>query len=131
MALQAIFGAVVKVASLKYRLFGEKGDPASPDARATLSIIATMNDKFDTASMSIPEARERLEKFASKVGPPSGTVVKEIQCSGTGALWCELRGADLTNGPVILHFHGGGFVYGSARSTQGIDSDFFFYHHLF
>jgi acetyl esterase/lipase len=119
MALQAIFSAMVKIASLKYRLFGEKGDPASPEARAALSIIASMNDSQMSPKNSIESIRKKIEDYGSKVGPPSGTKVKEIKCSGTTALWCELPKADLATCPVVVHFHGGGFVYGSARSAQG------------
>eukprot|EP00698_Gefionella_okellyi_P004616 TRINITY_DN14220_c0_g1_i1.p1 TRINITY_DN14220_c0_g1~~TRINITY_DN14220_c0_g1_i1.p1 ORF type:complete len:321 (+),score=52.09 TRINITY_DN14220_c0_g1_i1:85-1047(+) len=117
--MQGIFNAMVKIASLKHRLFGKKGHPASPEARAVVGIINTMTGMIFPKDASIAEFRVKTEEFGRKVGPPKGTKVTELNCSGTRALFCETKGSDAANGPIVLHFHGGGYVTGSCYSVQG------------
>lgn len=68
---------------------------------------------------TIEQIAEQTEKYGRKVGPPKGTKITEIRTGDAHALWCELPGADVATCPVIIHFHGGGYVCGSCYSVQG------------
>lgn len=121
---QAIFGAMVKIASLKHRIFGPKDHPASPEARALLGVISSMSGMIWSPKRTIEQIAEQTEKYGRKVGPPKGTKITEIRTGDAHALWCELPGADVATCPVIIHFHGGGYVCGSCYSVQG---DYFYW----
>lgn len=62
---------------------------------------------------SIATVRRRLQWLESIVpGPPAGTRTEAVDADGVNALWTAVPEAD--EDVCILHFHGGGYVVGSA-----------------
>jgi salicylate hydroxylase len=61
--------------------------------------------------------RAGYQRFLSESFPaPGDLLVEELDCNGVAALRVTPPGSG-TDGPVLLHLHGGGFVLGSARSS--------------
>lgn len=115
--MQGIFNFAVKVVSLKERIFGSKDDPASPEARACISILK--RSTRDAFSKPLPELRAGLEKFAKMISPPSEYKISEANCFGTRALLCELDGLTSPDSIYAVHLHGGGLAVGTADSVKG------------
>jgi monoterpene epsilon-lactone hydrolase len=72
---------------------------------------------------SIPALRQQVEKSGARLGKvPAGLEVTTAAIPGFYAEW--LRHAASTHDRVMLYFHGGGYVMGSARSHRGIIAKF-------
>ena len=52
--------------------------------------------------------------------PPRGTRFDEDQLTGVPVLWAMAPGVARGTGPVLLYFHGGGYVFGSARTHRAM-----------
>ena len=65
---------------------------------------------------SIQEAREVIEAAASRAVLPEGTVVEEVMAGGVFSEWVRAANADAKK--VIVHFHGGGYVKCSCKSSR-------------
>ena len=72
---------------------------------------------------SIPAQREKVERSAGMFGKlPEGMAVTPVQIGAMHAEW--LRPAAAPGDRVMLYFHGGGYVMGSARSHRAIVAKF-------
>ncbi len=72
---------------------------------------------------SIPALREQTEKMAARLGKqPEGVSFEPVTDSPVYAEWVIPEGCPQDR--MVLYFHGGGFVMGSAVSHRGIVSGF-------
>lgn len=72
---------------------------------------------------SIEKLRENTEEAAKRmVKPTDGISFQEAKDAPVYAEWVEPHGCSAAD--ILLYFHGGGFVMGSARSHRGIVGNF-------
>jgi epsilon-lactone hydrolase len=65
---------------------------------------------------------QAIRRFADSAGLqrlPRGTKAWAARYGKVRGLWVQAKGASLRNG-IVLHLHGGGFVFGSPRSHRGL-----------
>jgi salicylate hydroxylase len=55
--------------------------------------------------------------LTSEFPPPEDAQVEEVETGGVPALRVTPAGGAAESGPVVLHFHGGGYMIGSARGS--------------
>jgi acetyl esterase/lipase len=63
-----------------------------------------------------------LRRFADSAGLrrlPTGTRSWAARYGSVRGVWIQAKGASVRNG-IVLHLHGGGFVFGSSRSHRGL-----------
>jgi epsilon-lactone hydrolase len=67
-----------------------------------------------------PVQRSRLDKLTGAAPPPRGTSIGRQEIAGLRAEVISAPGADTgTDGPpTVVHFHGGGYCVGSARTAR-------------
>lgn len=63
--------------------------------------------------------RRGYDRFFTQFRPPAGTEIVEVKiAAATGlAITPASSGTDGSYGPVVLHFHGGGYCFGSAKCS--------------
>jgi len=66
------------------------------------------------------DRRKAAEQFEDNFEAPPGLNIEETSFAGMKAEWLYPEGA--TASPVLLHFHGGGYVMGLPSSSRGITS---------
>jgi salicylate hydroxylase len=59
--------------------------------------------------------RRGYDRFFSQFAPAASTSIEQVAIGEATALWVDPAGQDKTK--VILHLHGGGFAFGSARCS--------------
>jgi cation diffusion facilitator CzcD-associated flavoprotein CzcO/acetyl esterase/lipase len=94
--------------------------PLQPDVQLLLDAMAAMNLP-PLESMSPEEAREFIEQSAAMrpPGPEVGEIVDGTLPGATGDLAYRLyRPATAGPHPVVVYFHGGGWVLGNAQSDD-------------
>jgi monoterpene epsilon-lactone hydrolase len=64
------------------------------------------------------DRRKAAEQFVDNFQAPPGLKIEETSFAGMKAEWLYPEGA--ANSPVVLHFHGGGYVMGVPSSSRGI-----------
>lgn len=52
--------------------------------------------------------------------PPRGTVYREENLAGMPVHWVRARGVSFDTAPLLLYFHGGGYVFGSPRTHRAM-----------
>jgi epsilon-lactone hydrolase len=70
--------------------------------------------------MAPADLRTTFEELHSTASEPTDVSYDEVQCPGTvrPAIWCKPLSVTAQPPPVILYFHGGGFVTGSPSSHR-------------
>lgn len=86
-------------------------------AKVICTALRSVGRSVFAQAKSPDRARQRFETFARYAfSPPAGSAIVEGEL-GVPGLW-------VTNGPTsdltIVYFHGGGYLYGSARTHQAI-----------
>ena len=95
----------------------------SPSEQASLTAMKNMPqdnppENADPAAL-LAHARQGFEKMALEFGPPlSGQKTEPYSQGGVSGLWIRPEGSDGRR--VLLYFHGGGFVVGSAVTGAAI-----------
>lgn len=69
-------------------------------------------------AMSIAERRINMDRNADVFSMPDGVEIEEVTIGTVPAAWHTQTGADTAAQPVLLYFHGGGYVQGSPLSHQ-------------
>ena len=72
------------------------------------------------ANLGYAERRKAMDGNAEQFPVPAGVDVSKADLGGLGAEWNIPSGA--ANAPVILYFHGGGYVQGSSVSHRHLTS---------
>lgn len=75
-------------------------------------------------AMSIDERRTNMDKNAEFFAMPEGVEIEDITIGSVPAAWHTQAGADTASQPVLLYFHGGGYVQGSPLSHQHLTGKF-------
>lgn len=70
--------------------------------------------------LSIAERRQMMDKNADQFPVPQGVQVKKTNLGGLAAEWNVPEGRE--DAPVLLYFHGGGYVQGSPASHRHLTS---------
>lgn len=68
--------------------------------------------------MSIAERRANMDRNADLFPMPDGVEIEEVTIGTVPAVWHTQAGVDKASQPVLLYFHGGGYVQGSPVSHQ-------------
>jgi acetyl esterase/lipase len=76
---------------------------------------------FKSWPKDIPGQREALEKYARAPKRSLGVVCEPVEAGGVPAEWITPRGVDKDR--VLLHFHGGGYVMGSAKIQRALTAN--------
>lgn len=105
-----------------------KSDVIKPDKRGIRSEYAEdtpeqkrawhmWHDLFtvEEEARGIRGLRAGYDRFFGQFKSKATTAVREVGIGRATALWVEPQGT--TEGPVVLHLHGGGFAFGSARCS--------------
>ncbi len=121
-------GEVVAQDYLGFRMTGPDGEQChdgviqrlQPDVAMVLDLMASM-DVPPIESMSVGEAREFIESINAErpPGPEVGEVIDETYPGAAGDLRCRLyRPPTPGPHPLVVYFHGGGWVLGSHDSDD-------------
>ena len=87
-----------------------------PEARAAFELWRTALTLEDRSGLWLGE-RAGYERFLLQQCPaPASATLAAVDCNGVEALLVSPPSAD-PDGPIVLHLHGGGFVFGSARAS--------------
>lgn len=87
--------------------------------RAIDMIVQMIRDRAVAGDgMSIDERRINMDKNAELFPLPEGVAIEKVTIGAVPAEWHTQAGADTTSQPVLLYFHGGGYVQGSPLSHQ-------------
>ena len=86
----------------------------APDQQKAWSM---WHDLFTPAeeSRGIPGLREGYDRFFGQFKPSSETKITAVQIGEADALWVKPEGANEKR--IVLHLHGGGFAFGSAKCS--------------
>ncbi|MTD13033.1 alpha/beta hydrolase fold domain-containing protein [Nakamurella sp. YIM 132087] len=76
----------------------------------------------DAENATVEILREQYDAMLLQFPLPEGTTVTGIDAGGVPAL--EVRAAGAVSGKVLVWFHGGGYVLGSARGFTGLAAAF-------
>lgn len=68
------------------------------------------------AALTLAERRAQMDRNAEQFAVPEGVDVRKADLGGLGGEWNVPRGAE--RAPVLLYFHGGGYVQGSSMSHR-------------
>eukprot|EP01012_Entosiphon_sulcatum_P022041 TRINITY_DN2694_c0_g2_i2.p1 TRINITY_DN2694_c0_g2~~TRINITY_DN2694_c0_g2_i2.p1 ORF type:complete len:352 (-),score=47.13 TRINITY_DN2694_c0_g2_i2:10-1065(-) len=114
--------------SLGYEYFSDT-TPESPQYRAfRLFMYLTQEDPQGTPQQIIATQRSHMEKgmrLFSPLDPKLAVIEHTATAPGSPdvpVLW--LNTSRRASAPVILHFHGGGYVFGSASAFAGATAEF-------
>ena len=69
---------------------------------------------------SLAEQRKAMDANATLFPVPGGVTVETADLGGLGAEWALPEGAD--DAPVLLYFHGGGYIHGSPISHRHLSA---------
>jgi salicylate hydroxylase len=87
-----------------------------PEARRAFELWQTALTLEDRSGLWLGE-RAGYERFLrERCPPPVGFGVEDVNAGGVRALLVKPKHSD-PSGPLVLHLHGGGFVFGSARAS--------------
>ena len=83
--------------------------------------VFTMNQELLAAwsadpNASIDDWRRIFEEFLSQIRIPDGVSYTEVDAGGVSAIWATASGA--AEDQVVIHFHSGGLVMGSAHGYR-------------
>ena len=88
-----------------------------PAAREAFELWRTALTLEDRSGLWRGE-RAGYERFLlDRCPPPADVTVEQVNCGGVDALLVKPHLAELAAAPLVLHLHGGGFVFGSARAS--------------
>lgn len=88
------------------------------DRAAMVAIRGMM--KMSTAPAIAPEGRPGYDQIMARTPSPDGVHCSSLQAAGISGWLCQP--ADIVPGRVILYFHGGCYVLGSASAYRGLAS---------
>lgn len=84
--------------------------------RPLLNRWLRLTEKPHLRKATVAKARRSFETKAKVLfHAPRGTSVAEDELGEVPVLWTWALGVGREDGPLILYFHGGGFVFGSPR----------------
>ena len=85
-------------------------------ARAVRALI--QRSARSTRELTLEERRRRIDRLASRVGPPRGTLVESLQAPGLRGEWVSVPRS--REDRLVLYLHGGAFCMGSPLSHRGL-----------
>ncbi|MBI1261359.1 MAG: alpha/beta hydrolase fold domain-containing protein [Rhizobiales bacterium] len=86
-----------------------------PDA-ALQKVKSLLRERAKRAVLPLDERRTMMDRNSEVFPLPAGVEVESIDINGLKADWNRPIG--MTDGPVLLYFHGGGYVQGSPLSHR-------------
>lgn len=88
------------------------------DAEALERADRDLEQVFGGGRLPLPVMRENLDAMMASMALPADTTVTEVSVGGIDAL--RVATGPVDDGAVIIWFHGGGYVMGSARGYRGV-----------
>jgi acetyl esterase/lipase len=91
-------------------------------ARRLLNPWLRVTEKRRLAREADPAALRRSFEIRARLffPPPRGTRLARGELSDVPVQWVTARGVARRTGPLLLHFHGGGYVFGSSDTHRGM-----------
>lgn len=90
---------------------------ASIEAAAVLKLNSDLRDAWlADPSYTFDDMRRIFEDWLAQFEIPAGTRIAEVDCDGVPCLWVDAPGAAPDR--VIVHFHSGGYMMGSANGYR-------------
>jgi monoterpene epsilon-lactone hydrolase len=88
----------------------------SPEAAAVFQANVDLLAAWSAPDLGIDDFRRIFEEFLAGLAAPDGATFTEVDAGGVPSIWASVPGA--SNDRVILHFHSGGLVMGSAHGYR-------------
>ncbi|ABS62493.1 Alpha/beta hydrolase fold-3 domain protein [Parvibaculum lavamentivorans DS-1] len=79
-----------------------------------------VRERSKRAELALDERRKIMDGNAEMFPVPEGVAIERADLGGLGAEWAIPAGAE--EGPVVLYFHGGGYLVGSSVSHRHVTS---------
>src|SRR3954465_14232193 len=97
--------------------------PFSRDPKSLDGLRAAIARGAPAADVPLAEMRANFERLGSAMPVGEGIEHETVTAGGRPAEWTRtavFQGVGAGGAPAILHFHGGGYVLGSPRTTRSI-----------
>ncbi|MES2492814.1 MAG: alpha/beta hydrolase [Pseudomonadota bacterium] len=89
----------------------------SPESEEVLRLNNGLRDAWlADPEASFDELRLIFEQWLGQIAIPKGTHFEPVDCDGVPGIWASVPGAD--PGRVIVHYHSGGYILGSAHGYR-------------
>lgn len=79
-----------------------------------------IRERSKQSDPSLAEQRKAMDAYAALFPVPEGVAVAPADLDGLGAEWALPEGAG--DAPVLLYFHGGGYIHGSSVSHRHLSA---------
>ncbi len=89
----------------------------SPESEAVLRLNSELRDAWlADPNYTIEDLRRIFEEWLGQLAIPGDTKFTDVTCNGVRSIWADAPSADPDR--VIVHFHSGGYVVGSAKGYR-------------
>lgn len=83
-------------------------------------VVALVRERGKRGELPLAERRVVMDKNTEVFPAPSNVRMEPINLGGLKAEWMIPQGRSLSSSPVLLYFHGGGYVIGSPLSHRHV-----------
>ena len=89
----------------------------SSEAQAVLKLNSDLREAWlADPTYNFDDFRRIFEEWLAQFAIPDGTAIAEVDCDGVPCLWADASGS--AQDRVIVHFHSGGYLMGSANGYR-------------